>query len=100
MCLYLCLVSHTTLVQDFDSGGGCAYLGSEGKPLYLLLDFVMTLKTALKIKVCQKEKVVGGVGSEKEEGRKEGKQEEREKKVVSLVDFYFNLLKSNIIKYI
>ena len=43
---------------------------------------------------------MGGVWSEKEEGRKEGKQEEMEKKVVSLIDFYFNLLKITIIKYI
>ena len=40
-----------------------------------------------------------GGSMEWERGRKEGKQEEMKKKVVSLVDFYFNLLKNNIIKY-
>lgn len=31
--------------------GGCAYLGSEGKSLYIPLNFARNLKTALKIKV-------------------------------------------------
>lgn len=47
------------LTKDFDNGRGyaCVRAGEKGKSLFLLLNYAMNLKTALKIKsICKKVK--------------------------------------------